>query len=344
MNNRPDKRPVAVHLVAVPEASAAVIYGMHEVFAAVGTVWDALTGQQTEARKMVPRIVGRSVRPFRSRLGVPLSPDCSYGDSWRADIVIVPDLELSSDGTMEFDRSAINWIGEQFQNGAIVCSVCTGAMMLAEAGLLDDIEATTHWSIVNSLAAQYPKVRLHPERILSPAGPGHRIITSGGSASWADLVLYLVARFAGADEARRIAKVFVLGDRRDGQLPFASVARPRQHDDSIIADCQEWIATHYEEPNPVARMTERSGLAPRTFARRFKLATGYSAIEYVQTLRVEEAKQMLEASDTMVEDIALSVGYDDPGSFRRLFKRLTGITPRKYRQRFRMLHVGAAGH
>ena len=147
--------------------------------------------------------------------------------------------------------------------------------------------------------------------------------------------MYLIARFCGEDEARHIAKVFLFGDRSDGQLPFAAMVRPKQHEDATIAHSQTWIAENYEETNPVAKMTLLSGLNARTFKRRFKSATGYTPLEYVQTLRIEEAKQMLETSDEAIDDIAESVGYDEPNSFRRLFKRTTGVSPNRYRLRFK---------
>ena len=133
----------------------------------------------------------------------------------------------------------------------------------------------------------------------------------------------------------RTSKIFLFGDRSDGQLPFAKMARPSQHDDAVIADCQVWIADHYAAPNPVTRMVERSGLAERTFKRRFRAATGYTPVEYVQTLRVEEAKQQFETTALPTDEVGASVGYEDPAFFRRLFKRHTGVTPARYRQRFR---------
>lgn len=207
-------------------------------------------------------------------------------------------------------------------------------MMLAEAGLLDGREATTHWSAQATFADCYPRVVLRPERVLVPTGSEHRIVTSGGATSWTELSLYLIARFSGEPEARRIAKVFLFGDRSDGQLPFAAMARPKQHDDGVIADCQEWIAENYAVANPVSRMVARSGLAERTFKRRFARTTGYAPLDYVQSLRIEEAKHMLETTDDAIDDIASGVGYDDPNSFRRLFKRTTSITPNQYRMRF----------
>ena len=207
--------------------------------------------------------------------------------------------------------------------------------MLAEAGLLNQREATTHWGARGVFEQCYPQVLLRPERVLVPSGLEHRIITSGGATSWTELALYLVARFCGDAEARRIAKIFLFGDKSDGQLPFASMARPKQHDDAAIARIQEWIATHYDVTSPVEQMTDLSGLSSRTFKRRFRSCTGYAPLDYVQTLRIEEAKQMLETSDDAIDEIAAQVGYEEPNSFRRLFKRTVGIRPGQYRVRFK---------
>ena len=211
--------------------------------------------------------------------------------------------------------------------------------MLAEAGLLDGEEATCHWAATEAMRSRYPRVRLRPEKVLVPAGAEHRLVTAGASASWTDLALYLIARFCGEDEARRAAKLFLFGDRSYGQLPFAARVRPRQHDDAAIARAQVWIAENYACANPVAEMTRISGLAPRTFVRRFQAATGYAPLDYVQSLRIEEAKQMLETSDAGIDSITEEVGYAEPAAFRRIFKRATGIAPHQYRQRFRWLAV-----
>ncbi|WP_339631028.1 helix-turn-helix domain-containing protein [uncultured Sneathiella sp.] len=327
---------ISVSLVAVPEMSAAIVYGMHEVFSCVGGAWEALTGVKANCGRMIPRIVGSSTDPIHTTLGATIVPDHSFKEAHRSDVVIVGDLDVLSglDPIGKWEE-AVSWIKDQHQKGAIICSVCTGALMLAEAGLLDDLEATSHWSANDYFKQCYPNVMLKPDRILVPSGAGHQLVTSGGSSSWHELSLYLIARFCGEDEARHIAKVFLFGDRSDGQLPFAAMVRPKQHEDATIAHSQTWIAENYEETNPVAKMTLLSGLNARTFKRRFKSATGYTPLEYVQTLRIEEAKQMLETSDEAIDDIAESVGYDEPNSFRRLFKRTTGVSPNRYRLRFK---------
>lgn len=330
--------PVAVSLLALAETTPAALYGLVEVFAAVGVTWSALTGEQARTRRMETRIVARGKEPFASPVGPPIMLQAVLSDSGSADVVVVTDLALSP-GLRTLGRWAEEaaWLRAQFERGAIVCSVCTGSLLLAEAGLLDKLEATTHWSAAPIFRECYPNVHLRPERILCPAGREHRIITSGGAAAWEDLALYLIARFCGEAEAIRIAKIFLLGDRTDGQLVFSSMGRPRRHEDAVIGDCQAWIVDNYAAPNPVARMVERSGLTERTFKRRFKSATGYAPVDYVQALRIEEAKQLLETTADTTDDIALAVGYEDPAFFRRLFKRRTGVTPARYRKRFQAI-------
>ncbi len=332
--------PLSVSLVAVPEVSAAVVYGLHEVFACVGTAWESLTGKPARSRRVTPRIVGRERAPLRTTIGATLLAEHTFDEAHRADVVIVGDLHLDARDAPsgKWQREGA-WLREQYEGGALVCAVCTGSVMLAEAGLLDGLEATTHWSACRVFEDCYPNVSLRRERILVPAGDEHRIVTSGGSASWTELALYLVARFCGEDEARRIAKIFLFGDRKDGQLPFASMVRPKQHEDAVIAQSQVWIANNYAAPNPVSQMAELSGLTARTFKRRFVKTTGYQPLDYVQSLRVEEAKQMLETSNDSIDAIAAMVGYEEPNSFRRLFKRTTGITPHQYRVRFQKIGV-----
>ncbi len=333
-------RSINVSLVAIPEISAAVLYSLQEVFLSVGKTWQLVTGTPSHAPQFTVSVVANSKTTLRTHLGVPIAPDRAFGDGNSTDIIIVSDISLENDVDIQGRwPQATSWIREKYQQGAIVCSVCTGSILLAEAELLNDLEATTHWSAKPLFQIYYPRIKLIPERVLLPTGPEHRIITSGGSASWSDLALYLVARFCGQAEARRIAKLFLFGDRGDGQLPFSAMVRPKQHEDAVVARCQLWVSDHYNLPNPVSEMIGQSGLTPRTFKRRFSKATGFDPLSYVQTLRMEEAKQMLEATNDPIDSIATSVGYQDPNSFRRLFKRATAISPSQYRQRFQTVSM-----
>jgi transcriptional regulator GlxA family with amidase domain len=331
-----------IGLLALPDSTPAALYGLYEVLASVGVVWQALTGEPAACEPLRVRILSEHAEPFTCAGGVPIAPHAGMADVDRVDLVIVADLAVSPD---EDPRgrwpAAADWLRRQHAAGATICSVCTGAILLADAGLLDDLEATTHWSVTGLFRDYFPSVRLHPERIVLAAGPEQRIVTSGGAASWEDLALYLIARCRGEAEAVRAAKVFVLGDRSEGQLLYAAVAKPRRHEDAVIAAAQAWIAEHYTGESPVARMGEQAGLGERTFKRRFKAATGYAPMDYVHRLRIEEAKQLLESTATATDEIARQVGYRVPTFFRRLFKRRTGVTPARYRQRFRA--IGGAG-
>lgn len=335
----------SVVLPVLAETTPGALYSLHDLFCAVGVGWSQATGEPVEVRaRMRPVIASADGAAVASASGVSIVPEAAFGDIVHPDIIIVTDLlfDLMQDTRGCWPAEAA-WLRRCHAQGSLVASVCTGSVFLAEAGLLDGLEATSHWAAVPAFRDHYPRVKLRPERILCPAGPGHAIVTAGGLSSWSELALYLVARFCGEAEARRIARLFLLGDHGEGQLPFAAMARPRQHDDAVIAGVQAWIAEHYTVANPVARMAALAGLSERTFARRFRRATGYGPVEYVQALRIEEAKQMLETTPEPTEAVALAVGYADPVSFRRLFRRLVGLTPARYRQRFARLPMPRRG-
>jgi transcriptional regulator GlxA family with amidase domain len=220
--------------------------------------------------------------------------------------------------------------------GAQIYAACGGSLVLAEAGLLEGQEATTHWSYAPLFRKLYPNVTLHEDRILVQSSPGHSIACSGGASSWQDLALLLIARHAGTEEAIRISKLFLYQWHRDGQLPYASMIANVNHSDAVILRCQTWLAQNYERTDIVAELVRQSKLPKRTFDRRFKAATGYSPLAYIQALRIEEAKQLLETCSQTVDAIAREVGYEDTASFRRLFRRLAGMTPADYRRKFQL--------
>jgi transcriptional regulator GlxA family with amidase domain len=207
-------------------------------------------------------------------------------------------------------------------------------MLLAEAGLLDGHEATTHWAYCDILRRRYPLVNVRSQRALVVSGDGQRLVMAGGGTTWLDLALYLIARTVGVEIAMQVARINLIDWHHIGQQPFARLARSRQVDDAVIARCQTWIAENYHESAPVAAMVRLSGLAERSFKRRFQRATGMSPLEYVHTLRLEEAKHLLERSDSPVEAIANQIGYEDAGFFGRLFRRQVKLTPAQYRKRF----------
>jgi transcriptional regulator GlxA family with amidase domain len=165
-------------------------------------------------------------------------------------------------------------------------------------------------------------------------GAAQNMYCGGGASSWQDLALLLVAKHGGTEEAIRMSKLFLYQWHRNGQLPYASMVQNVNHGDAVILHCQQWIAQYYDRRDIIARLVRESGLPKRSFDRRFRTATGYSPLSYVQTLRVEEAKQLLETGAVAVEQIGREVGYEDAASFRRLFRKLTGLGPGEYRRNF----------
>lgn len=328
--------PVTVAILALPDSAPLAIHGLFEVLAAAGQLWESLTGQPGGGRRIHPLIVARDAALFRSIVGPPIQPDLALADVGAVDAIIVADVELPlRDDPARRWAPEMAWLNDRVADTALVCSTCSGSVVLAEAGLLDGCDAASHWSAAALFRDRYPAVRYRADRILCDSGRGGRLITTGGASSWQDLGLYLIGRFCGAAEAARVARIFLIGDRSDGQLPYAAMAQPRTHSDAAIHACQAWIGAHYDVENPVAALVERSGLPARTFKRRFKIATGYTPLDYVQALRIEEAKQMLESGDEPVDAVAAEVGYADPAFFRLLFRRRVGITPGRYRQKMR---------
>ncbi len=332
-------------VVGSPSAGTATTFSILDVLASVGRDWEFLHG--TAPVKVVA--FDASLRtmtgaPYWDINGRRITPDAAFDEDPAPDLVIVADMHLDPSAPLPDDLvEAAGWIAKVHADGALVTSVCSGALVLATAGVLDGKEATTHWGFADMLACQFPTIKVRRERILIPAGDGHRVITAGGASAWSDLMLYLIARLAGAEAARRIAKVWLLDMHDDGQLKYASLSAGRHHEDRIIAEAQAWVAEHYMSRTPVADMAARCDLSERGFLRRFRRATGQSPAEYVQTLRVEEAKQMLETSDAPIDEIATEVGYSEPSSFRSAFKKNVGLTASVYRRKWRLFALAAPG-
>lgn len=332
-----DQAPL-ICILAVPESSSTVLYGLLEVLSTFGTAWTILTGDDQAPCRFDVKIVSPEKEGFTLWGGAPVLPHATPPDIEKADAVVVTDLAIDPDCDWREKWSTLTpWLRRMHDDGTLICSVCSGSVMLAGAGLLDGQVATTHWGYIDHFRRFFPSVKLEPNRILATAGAESDIVTTGGMASWEDLALYLIARFHGEGAAVNAAKLFVFGDRSEGQLLYAAKRKAKRHYDAVIQAIQDWIADHYKSDAAVTRMIERSGLPERTFKRRFKRATGYTPIEYVQALRIEEAKQLLETTDQAVDIVAEQVGYSDPTSFRRLFKRETGVTPGLYRRRYQAI-------
>lgn len=322
-------------LLASPDTSASLLYGLYDVLGNVGADYEEMLGGIATDSMLEVKIVARTTEPFICLSGIPVQPQASLDDIERADAVVVCDMYTPVDQSpLGKYIPEVQWLKRMHGRDALLCSVCSGATLLAETGLLNGYEVSSHWAYRKLFLKYFPQVKWAPDAILNLSAESRRVITSAGVTSWQDLAIYLVERFCGLSKATNTARVYLLARHEDGQLPYSSMSCSTRHGDAVVRACQAWIEQNYRYSNPVSEMIERSGLNPRTFARRFRSATGYQPIEYVQGIRIEAAKQMLDSDANSVETISSSVGYDDPASFRRIFKRKVGLTPARYRKKF----------
>ncbi|HEY6611493.1 MAG TPA: helix-turn-helix domain-containing protein [Pseudomonas sp.] len=328
-------QPLEVFIVALPETAGSALYGMVDVLSAAGTLWQELTREAVGKAAFRVHILGPSREPFTCGNGIPVCPAAAVSERPAADIVIVPEIWLGPDDSVAGRYPELMaWLRERFRAGASVYSACSGSILLAESGLLDGCEATSHWGYQELFRRHYPQVNFQPAPNLAFADPAGRVVTAGGSTSWHDLALHIIARHAGPAEALRIAKVYLLKWHAEEQLPFAALVRRSPHADARVRACEEWLAEHFDEHDALQQAVAHAGIPERSLKRRFKAATGSSLIERLQDIRVERAKRLLEDGEQAVEAISLEVGYEDASFFRRLFKRRTGVSPSQYRRMF----------
>lgn len=329
-----DARP-RLAILAAPESSASVLYGLYDVLVSVGAMYpDMLTGKAGDALLDVS-IVAATREPFRCFGNVLVEPHAGVDDVGPVDVVVAADMYAPIDAPPRGHWAAETaWLRRVHAGGALIASVCTGSILLAEAGLLDGRTCASHWAYRELFASAYPKVRLLPNAILDLGHESEGLITAGGVTAWQDLALHLIRRLCGPEHAVRTAKVYLLSGHEDGQLPFAAPTQAASVGDALIRDSLAWLDANYGAPNPVSSMAEQSGLHRRTFARRFVAATGRRPIDHVHRLRIERARDLIEHGDAALDDIGYQVGYEDPAFFRRLFRRTTGLTPAAYRRKY----------
>jgi transcriptional regulator GlxA family with amidase domain len=330
-----DEKSLDALILALPESAGSAIYGLVDVFASTGTLWREIVGDEPGGPLIRPKIVSPSRDRFHCGNGIPVSPELTIQDKCDAGIIVVPELWLSpEDDLSERYTDLKEWLRERQRTGSSIYSACSGSILLAASGLLKGKFATCHWGYSDLFRRSFPEVRFTPEPNLVFADDSGRIVTAGGATSWHDLAIHIISRHCGQGEALRIAKLYLLQWHGDGQLPFASLVRSRPHADSVVRRAENWLRDHFRKPHAVAGVVEECGIAERSLKRRFTATTGSTVIGYVQSLRIEEAKRLLESSNRPSDDIAPAVGYENQAFFRRLFKRSTGLTMGQYRRMF----------
>ncbi|RAK68309.1 GlxA family transcriptional regulator [Hymenobacter edaphi] len=308
-----------------------------------------------------PRLVFSEVNQLLQRLGrpplfrvqlvglTPETPVCGglynirtellIGDVARTDLIIIPAVDGDLSRALDVNKDFLPWITQRYRQGAEVASLCLGAFLLAATGLIDGRQCTTHWAAAHYFRVMFPQVQLVEDRLITDE---HGIYSSGGAFSYLNLVLYLIEKYAGRDMAVTCAKVFQIDIERVSQSAFVIFQGQKEHGDEPIRRIQTYIEDNYQEKLTVDQLADLLALGRRNLERRFKKATANSVVEYIQRVKVEAAKNRLETSPDNVNEVMYRVGYSDPKAFRVAFKRITGLSPSQYREKYGRARVPVA--
>lgn len=309
-----------------------------ELLATAGRMHAEMSGGRVTEPFFRMRLVSPGENPVISPTGFPVHCHATIDKVRKTDLVIVPAFDGDVLAQLEENRACVPWVRRMYDRGADVASICTGAFVLAEAGLLEGKSATTHWNAQALFRRRYPGIRVLPEQIVVDNG---RVCTSGGATSFLTLTAYLVEKYCGAATARFMSKIFLIDINKGPQTAYAIFSTQRNHSDDAVLRAQDLIEQQGARDLSVAQLAAKVAMSTRNFIRRFKTATGNTPIEYIQRVRIEAAKHALESGGEPVDAIASRSGYGDAGSFRAIFKRVTGVSPMEYRKRYRF--YGAKG-
>jgi transcriptional regulator GlxA family with amidase domain len=260
-----------------------------------------------------------------------INADLMLRDITRTDLVIIPALSGDMKNAVEINKGFIPWIVEQYKNGTEAASLCIGAFLLAATGLLKGKQCSTHWLYANQFRTMFPDVMLVDDKIVTEQ---NGIYTSGGASSYWNLLLYLVEKYTDRETAIAASKFFLLDIGRRSQSPFIIFRGQKDHEDETVKEAQEFIENNFQDKITVDILCNMFGVGRRTFERRFKKATSNTIVEYMQRVKIEAAKKQLETGRKTVNEVMYDVGYIDTKAFRDVFRRITGLSPVQYRNKY----------
>ena len=270
-----------------------------------------------------------------------IKPEILYSKLSRTDLIIIPAMDNSFEEVISNNSGLIQWIAGQYRQGAQIASLCTGAFLLAATGLLNRKQCATHWWAADSFRKMFPDVRLVIEKIITDE---EGIYTSGGSFSAFNLLLHIVEKVYDRETAIGCAKGLELDMDRNSQSYFMIFSGQKDHKDQDVKYIQEFIEDNVSEKISVESLADRFAINKRNLERRFKKATGNTPLEYIQRVKMESAKKNLEAGRKNVNDVMYDVGYSDVKAFRKIFKKITGLSPFDYKRKYTATAGGSEHH
>lgn len=260
-----------------------------------------------------------------------IHPDAAISEIKKTDLVIIPALGRDVVKAIEMNKELIPWIIEQYKNGAEVASLCIGAFLFASTGLLKGKQCSTHWLYAAQFRQMFPDVKLADNKIVTDQ---NGLYSSGGATSYWNLLLYLVEKYTDRETAILISKFFLLDIGKQNQSSFIIFTGQKDHGDEAVKNAQEYIELNYKDKITVDELCDLFGVGRRTFERRFKKATNNTIVEYIQRVKIEAAKKELEQGRKTVNEVMYDVGYTDTKAFRDVFKKIAGLSPIDYRNKY----------
>lgn len=257
--------------------------------------------------------------------------DKQLKDVKKTDLVLIPALFGDMQTAISKNKVLLPWINEQYKQGAEIASLCVGAFLLASTGLLNGKKCSTHWGFQNEFRQLFPEVEVIDGSVITEE---HHIYSSGGANSYWTLLLHLLEKYADRETAILASKYFAIDIDRDSQNVFAMFRGQKNHTDAAIKKAQEYIEKNTQEKITVDELADMVAIGRRSFERRFKLATNNSVLEYIHRVKIEAAKRQFENSRKNINEIMFDVGYTDTKAFRAMFKKITGLTPVEYRNKY----------
>jgi transcriptional regulator GlxA family with amidase domain len=316
--------------ITVPAGSGnnlSSIVGAYKIFTRANEYWKSIG--KRELYKIEVAGVSKTVDYYEGLFSV--KPHTNISAIRKTNLVIIPSLNHDYVKAVSQNKLLIDWIEKQYNQGAEVASICTGAFLLASSGLLDGRTCSTHWAAAEHFRTMFPKVNLQPDKLITDEAG---IYTNGGAYSFLNLVLYLVEKYYDRRTAIFCSKVFQIEMDRNSQSAFIIFTGQKAHEDEVIKKAQAYMESKVDERISVEQLSSRFAVGRRTFDRRFIKATGNTPVEYLQRVKVEAAKKAFETSRKTINEVMYDVGYSDVKAFREVFRRFTGMSPLEYRKNY----------
>ena len=334
---------INIYVLGFDQALASAITGVIDLFALAGVTWNRIQQQDTVMAFNV-QLASQQGNNIRCINNLQLGAHCSFESLTKQlkneqpadnspinNILIVPTIGGPIQQTLDNNPELIRLLNKADQAGWTIAGNCTGNFLLAEAGILDGKSATTHWGFATEFQQRYPKINLHADQLITR---DDNIFCAGGGIAWFDLGLHIIERNVDFETAMQTAKAFVIDYRRDSQLSYSLMRIAKPHQDEMVRSIQAKIEQDCTTALSIEALAVEHNVSQRTLIRRFNSALGMPPNTYLQSVRIEHARKMLEESDFNIDTIMNNIGYEDSSSFRRLFKKKTGLTPTEYRNRF----------